>query len=945
MSRPPFVPDPTKWISANKPSPGPSSLQRPLVDPRFHAHVGIPTPPPSTRRTAKPKNAAIEAASSSAAKSGASASKPTRGPKTSSGTRQIDGFFTPVSGKKDAVSRVREQAKAHEARGSPLARRSRDDNDDARDFFAGLRARPRVPESSSARRSVTPDVRRSATPDIQILDADPQVSPTKPLISSTYIQPSNVMTSRLSHSPAPASSALPPVSPVAGPSRTPRAPPPPTTPVSARGLSPVPASVMERHKRLCGQDEARRKAAKSPWRTDHTPELSAEERAARRKQVREVDKARRRDRADEKEDVDRRVMERIISTKRAKSLVNLSSSSGGRSSSPSLGDGQGYGSALAPLQANTLRRHATAHPVFQQRADPATKGRLPKKASPRKASPKKALSPKMVRISPRKRTPRKLLAVIDEPPLRLVRAELPPSSPPLGPSPPEPQLQTPRARSPVRAAPTAAARQRIATPSQPPQGPVTPRKRKSPHHVVTPPKRRSPQYGHAETLLVFAPPAQPVFQPSSDAQEKLKTPFEWRPVEMEPETLVTWSLGGKSGLMEDMARDEDGTEDDVEVRRAEIVQENDPQPFDNAVDLELGQDALQESFAPSPQSYFPKLLESSPEKTLPPFPPRAAPVKRSTSTSLIIPETAAPVLARQPSSTAPAAAHATDETAPGRSLRKRVSDYAHETLFPAPPRKLARRAGADAEAVTERRAAMQHDAFSSLVYGGESARLDADNDEDGPTRSSPSSSARARPRASNRPTQATQRGSGRAVASRSKRSGGKTGPSEVLGQRQLEAFGYAKKPERKVPAFDGDFEDEDDLDELVFVNVDADDEHTDVLQPSESDGQAEQPRRLGRVPSPPPHPSLRPMGVREAARREAELEALRLTEAATPARQTGHPHARANADADAIATPGPARPPVTPHLSVSGSGDTPMTSSSSLHLDEGVAEWWRAIGE
>lgn len=72
---------------------------------------------------------------------------------------------------------------------------------------------------------------------------------------------------------------------------------------------------------------------------------------------------------------------------------------------------------------------------------------------------------------------------------------------------------------------------------------TTPRKPKSPHHQISPPKSRTPSkriQDIQETLFAFPPPApppQPIF-------EDVKLKYEWKPVEMEPETLLTWSLGG-----------------------------------------------------------------------------------------------------------------------------------------------------------------------------------------------------------------------------------------------------------------------------------------------------------------------------------------------------------------------------------------------------------------
>lgn len=83
---------------------------------------------------------------------------------------------------------------------------------------------------------------------------------------------------------------------------------------------------------------------------------------------------------------------------------------------------------------------------------------------------------------------------------------------------------------------------------------TTPRKARakvSPHHKVTPPKSRTKSpyeikmQDHAETLFAFPAPRQPVFVQEVGAAQPGRT---WKPVQMEAETILTWSLGGGGSL-------------------------------------------------------------------------------------------------------------------------------------------------------------------------------------------------------------------------------------------------------------------------------------------------------------------------------------------------------------------------------------------------------------
>lgn len=294
--------------------------------------------------------------------------------------------------------------------------------------------------------------------------------------------------------------------------------PVPTTPsgpsLSQRVLTPVPDSVLARHKQLCGQDSVRRRAAISPWRREegvdqyNDPDARADREEARRQKEEEraVERERKRLRLDVREAVVSNTTERIRKTKTTralgefKSLAHLSSD---KSSSPS----RSSPSDRIPLagksgNANPLRRHSSAveGPVCERDEDWPTR------------------QPRLPAVTAFSRNHRQDAA--DDTPKASAR--------------PQPIAQS--------AFPP---RQHLARQAEAERPRTTPRKRRAEHHHVTPPKSRTPQHVHQqETLFVLpAPPRQPVFEPVRPAPESIG----WQPVSMEAETLMTWSLGGGAG--------------------------------------------------------------------------------------------------------------------------------------------------------------------------------------------------------------------------------------------------------------------------------------------------------------------------------------------------------------------------------------------------------------
>lgn len=300
----------------------------------------------------------------------------------------------------------------------------------------------------------------------------------------------------------------------ASPSRSPsvQAIEPPATPdagappTSAPALTPIPASAVARRQRLDGPDCERRRATTSPWRqgqgTEDDDEAVCGERTVVRKEAEEQrngERKRKRLRLDDRKAVDANAQSRASETrpKRAlggfKSLAHLSSdrSSSPRSSSPS------ERAPLAPKSANALRRHSSAvvEPVCPR--DSKWPERQPMTRLP--AIP--SAYPSRSQIIPSAFPSRQRMT----------------------------QYQPSQESQPSSSA-------------KPPVISSTPRARRIAHHQVTPPKSRTPQRrDQQETLFEFppAPPRQPVFKPVSP-----KPISDWRPVEMEAETLMTWSMGG-----------------------------------------------------------------------------------------------------------------------------------------------------------------------------------------------------------------------------------------------------------------------------------------------------------------------------------------------------------------------------------------------------------------
>lgn len=278
-------------------------------------------------------------------------------------------------------------------------------------------------------------------------------------------------------------------------------PPTPSMPLSPRDLTQVPPHIFERHKRLCGQDNATRERARSPWRLGEDDSPDEEEARAARDQVRkakEVEQAaqreRKRLRLDVREAVELDAAERIRRNKdrrglgEFKSLAHLSSDC----SMPSGSSSPSHRSSPSAKHERALRRHSSAVQAPVCPRDDEWPRRQPK--------------PRAVSSAGRHKSSH------------------------------APADDTPKAKQVLQRRPGVSPG---TTPTH-----SKPRSRK--HQQVTPPKLRPPstpqsrRVEHPETLFVWPPPKQPDFQAVVAEQSAVA---EWQPVTMEPETLMTWSLG------------------------------------------------------------------------------------------------------------------------------------------------------------------------------------------------------------------------------------------------------------------------------------------------------------------------------------------------------------------------------------------------------------------
>lgn len=284
---------------------------------------------------------------------------------------------------------------------------------------------------------------------------------------------------------------------------------------------------MARHPHCSGQHSGRQRATTSPRRREVPVEDNESAPRAPRRHLTyvendepRIERERKRLRLDIREAADKKEGIRVREKREKrelggfKSLAHLSSdpSSSPRSSSPS------ERAPLAPKNPNALRRHSSAveepvcarDPKWPQR--PITRLPVIPSAFPQRSQLIPSAFPQ--------------------------RSQVIPSA-----FPGRQRTEAPRDLSqPSSSSKTAPVKPSLATQSsRPPAASSTPRARRIAHHHVTPPKSRTPQRRDMQETLFELPPAprQPVFRPVSPTPVR-----DWQPVEMQAETLMTWSMGG-----------------------------------------------------------------------------------------------------------------------------------------------------------------------------------------------------------------------------------------------------------------------------------------------------------------------------------------------------------------------------------------------------------------
>lgn len=485
MSRTPlaFAPDPTKWIdTSSSSSTKKRSSQRPLVGFRNN----ISTPPPSTLRKFKGKH-----------------SDETPLARQS----HIAGYLTPPTTTSAAKPRQR------------LERLRREVEDELRNTTPTTTTASRGAAGGGARRiedfwgssdsepgpsKLSPPLRTRHDPVHRSTQERPTVSPARKRIGATQPIRSSLLPPPRSPSPVPAAISSDPPAPLSG------SPPPDRTP--------IPDHVLDLHKRLCHQDTARKQRVRSPWRRDRG-DLSS---PVRRPKVKE--------RASPTRDIENRVKgikekDKGNGTgKKRGLLVSLSDEEQG-----------------TPVRNRSLSRDK--QPLRSLKPNAGSQRSLKSQKEDRAfvtgfTSPRKRLRPAASRENTQ---PLPLHPTSRQTASQRKRIDPLPDSPEM---PQQPASTTPLEDDNV-AGTFSPLQNHLITPHQP-ASPTTPRKRlrRSPHHQITPPKSRSPQHMHElnETLFAFPPPRQPRFEPEREFvhEEKKK---EWKPVDMDAETLMTWSLG------------------------------------------------------------------------------------------------------------------------------------------------------------------------------------------------------------------------------------------------------------------------------------------------------------------------------------------------------------------------------------------------------------------
>lgn len=142
-----------------------------------------------------------------------------------------------------------------------------------------------------------------------------------------------------------------------------------------------------------------------------------------------------------------------------------------------------------------------------------------------------------------------------------------------------------------------------------------------------------------------------------------------------------------------------------------------------------------------------------------------------------------------------------------------------------------------------------------------------EENEDEPVKATPWTRAAATSSTPNNSISTARKGKGKATAKKAKTLGKKTPIQAQEKAASLEAFGFFRKRKQKQKRFEFGTS----FDEELDVESDQSDEEVRESQATTAAKSVTSPHKtLAKVPSPPPHPSLRPAGLRELRRRKTE---------------------------------------------------------------------------
>jgi hypothetical protein len=180
------------------------------------------------------------------------------------------------------------------------------------------------------------------------------------------------------------------------------------------------------------------------------------------------------------------------------------------------------------------------------------------------------------------------------------------------------------------------------------------------------------------------------------------------------------------------------------------------------------------------------------------------------------------------------------------------------------------------------------------------------------------------------PTQAARSRADKSPSSSSKKR--KTTSATTGTQSKLAAFGFfGEKAKKPIRGFEEDWEMEDDL---PF-----DDDLAPDAEESEERGQRNEDTRLQAVPLPPPHPSLRPAGLRELKR----LEATRSTRPLVLNNDNEHEHDNEPEELFPEVQPSSSSSHTPTRHGGSSTSASSVTTESELGMNSSAVAWWDGL--